>query len=261
MSDAYVQSLARGLSVLRAFDAEHPSMSLSEVAQRTDLTRATARRFLHTLVELGYVHTDGRQFRLSPTTLSIGYSYLSSLSLPDLAFPHLRELSGRVGESTSMSLLEGDEIIYVARVHARKIMAVNISVGTSFPAHATSMGRVLLADLPPEELEAYLARQDFVTMTEKTLTDPEALRRRIRTVAERGWEMVDQELELGLRSIAAPVVDARGRTVAAVNVSMRVGSENARGDRMVETILPRLRETALRIGQAYRSGAGLSLRH
>ncbi|MGK4187515.1 helix-turn-helix domain-containing protein [Kocuria koreensis] len=259
MSEAYVQSLARGISVLRAFDADHASMSLSEVAQKTGLTRATARRFLHTLVELGYVHADGKVFRLSPTVLGIGYSYLSSLSLPDLAYPHLRELSGRVGESTSMSVLEGDDIIYVARVHARRIMHVAISVGTSFPAHATSMGRVLLAGLDEERLEAYLERQEPEELTGHTVTDIDELRARILRVRERGWEIVDQELEMGLRSVAAPVTDAKGRHIAAVNVSMRVGTENARADKIKEKILPRLRETALRIGHAYRSGAGLSL--
>ncbi|WP_129359302.1 MULTISPECIES: IclR family transcriptional regulator domain-containing protein [Micrococcaceae] len=258
MSDAYVQSLARGISVLRAFDADHASMSLSEVAQKTGLTRATARRFLHTLVELGYVHTDGKEFRLSPTVLGIGYSYLSSLSLPDLAYPHLRELSGRVGESTSMSVLEGDDIIYVARVHARRIMHVAISVGTSFPAHATSMGRVLLAGLGEKQLEEYLDRQGPEEFTEYTVTDVDELRARILRVQKRGWEIVDQELELGLRSVAAPVLDAKGRHVAAVNVSMRVGTDNARAERLQEKILPRLRETSLRIGHAYRSGAGLS---
>ncbi|WP_030015052.1 IclR family transcriptional regulator domain-containing protein [Curtobacterium sp. S6] len=259
MSDAFVQSLARGISVLRAFDADHASMSLSEVAQRTDLTRATARRFLHTLVDLGYVHQVDKEFRLSPTVLGIGYSYLSSLSLPDLAYPHLRELSGRIGESTSMSVLEGDDIIYVARVHARRIMHVAISVGTSFPAHATSMGRVLLSGLSEDRLEEYLARQRPESITDRTITDVQDLRTRIRRARERGWEMVDQELEMGLRSVAAPVKDARGAHIAAINVSMRVGTENARADTMVEHIVPRLEETARRIGHAYRSGVGLSV--
>lgn len=254
-----MQSLARGITVLRAFDADHASMSLSEVAQKTGLTRATARRFLHTLVDLGYVHTDGKEFRLSPTVLGIGYSYLSSLSLPDLAYPHLRELSGRVGESTSMSVLEGDDIIYVARVHARRIMNVAISVGTSFPAHATSMGRVMLAGLDEQRLEQYLSRQEPEEFTEFTVTDIDALRSRILRAQKRGWEIVDQELELGLRSVAAPVLDAKDRPIAAVNVSMRVGTDNARADKLQEKILPRLREAALRIGHAYRSGAGLSL--
>jgi IclR family pca regulon transcriptional regulator len=255
--DAYVQSLARGLAVLRAFDAEHVQMSLADVARRTDLTRATARRFLHTLVELGYVLTDGSRFWLSPSVLSIGYSYLSGLSLPELAYPHLRELSARVGESSSMSVLAGDDIIYVARVPARRIMAVTISVGTTFPAYATSMGRVLLAGLAPEELEAYLARQEPEALTGRTLTDRAQIAEKIEQARRCGWTLVDQELEIGLRSVAAPVVDAAGRTIAAINVSMRVGSTTAGVESISGSVVPRLRETALRIGHAYRAGGGV----
>ncbi|MCP3424938.1 helix-turn-helix domain-containing protein [Rothia sp. AR01] len=256
MTDAYVQSLARGLAVLRAFDAEHVQMTLAEVARRTDLTRATARRFLHTLVELGYVLSEGGTFRLSPSVLSIGYAYLSGLSLPELAYPHLRELSARVGESSSMSVLAGDDIVYVARVPARRIMAVTINVGTTFPAFATSMGRVLLAGLPPAELERYLARQRPEAITDRTLTDAAQISERIEQARRCGWTLVDQELEIGLRSVAAPVVDAAGRTIAAINVSMRVGSPTASTDSISSSIVPRLREAALRIGHSYRAGGG-----
>ena len=148
-SDQYVQSLARGLAVIRAFDTDHPKMTLTEVAARTDLTRATARRFLHTLVELGYVRTDGKIFALTAKVLQLGYAYLSGLSLPQLAQPHLEELSLQLGESTSAAVLEGTDIAYIARVATRRIMTVGITVGTRFPAYATSMGRVLLAALPP----------------------------------------------------------------------------------------------------------------
>ena len=156
-SDQYVQSLARGLAVIRAFDTDHPMMTLTEVAARTDLTRATARRFLHTLVELGYVRTDGKIFALTAKVLQLGYAYLSGLSLPQLAQPHLEELSLKLGESTSAAVLDGTDIAYIARVATRRIMTVGITVGTRFPAYATSMGRVLLAALPPAELEDYLA--------------------------------------------------------------------------------------------------------
>ena len=152
-SDQYVQSLARGLAVIRAFDTEHPKMTLTEVAARTELTRATARRFLHTLVELGYVRTDGKIFALTAKVLQLGYAYLSGLSLPQLAQPHLEELSLELGESTSAAVLEGTDIAYIARVSTRRIMTVGITVGTRFPAYATSMGRVLLAALPPAKLE------------------------------------------------------------------------------------------------------------
>ena len=156
-SDQYVQSLARGLAVIRAFDTDHPKMTLTEVAARTDLTRATARRFLYTLVELGYVRTDGKIFALTAKVLQLGYAYLSGLSLPQLAQPHLEELSLQLGESTSAAVLEGTDIAYIARVSTRRIMTVGITVGTRFPAYATSMGRVLLAALPPAQLQDYLA--------------------------------------------------------------------------------------------------------
>ena len=148
-SDQYVQSLARGLAVIRAFDTDHPVMTLTEVAARTGLTRATARRFLHTLVELDYVRTDGKTFALTAKVLQLGYAYLSGLSLPQLAQPHLEELSLKLGESTSAAVLDGTDIAYIARVTTRRIMNVGITVGTRFPAYATSMGRVLLAALPP----------------------------------------------------------------------------------------------------------------
>ena len=164
-SDQYVQSLARGLAVIRAFDTDHPKMTLTEVAARTDLTRATARRFLYTLVELGYVRTDGKIFALTAKVLQLGYAYLSGLSLPQLAQPHLEELSLQLGESTSAAVLEGTDIAYIARVATRRIMTVGITVGTRFPAYATSMGRVLLAALPPDQLQDYLARADIRPLT------------------------------------------------------------------------------------------------
>src|SRR6476619_2854301 len=168
-SDQYVQSLARGLTVIRSFDSEHPLMTLTEVAARTGLTRATARRFLHTLVELGYVRTDGKAFALTAKVLQLGYAYLSGLSLPQLAQPHLEELSLKLGESTSAAVLDGTDIAYIARVTSRRIMTVGITVGTRFPAYATSMGRVLLAYLPPADLKAYLASAEVRPLTPRAL--------------------------------------------------------------------------------------------
>ncbi len=156
-SDQFVQSLARGLSVIRAFDAEHVQMTLSDVSRRTGLTRATARRFLLTLVELGYVRTDGRSFELTALVLQLGYSYLAGQSLPQLAQPLLEDLSREIHESTSASILEGNEIVYFARIHTRRLMTVGITVGTRIPAYATSMGRVLLAGLGEAALDAYLS--------------------------------------------------------------------------------------------------------
>src|SRR6478609_10777557 len=218
-SDQYVQSLARGLAVIRAFDTEHPKMTLTEVAARTELTRATARRFLHTLAELGYVRTDGKIFALTAKVLQLGYAYLSGLSLPQLAQPHLEELSLELGESTSAAVLEGTDIAYIARVSTRRIMTVGITVGTRFPAYATSMGRVLLAHLSPDELDAYFVAADLAPPTPHTVHTEAELRLLLVDVARRGWAEVDQELEVGLYSLAAPIRDADQQVVAAINVS------------------------------------------
>lgn len=228
--DQYVQSLARGLAVIRAFDTDHPLMTLTEVAARTDLTRATARRFLHTLVELGYVRTDGKTFALTAKVLQLGYAYLSGLSLPQLAQPHLEELSLKLGESTSAAVLDGTDIAYIARVTTRRIMNVGITVGTRFPAYATSMGRVLLAALPPAELKAYLAAAEIKPLTPRALGTVPELLAVLDKVRAQGWCLLDQELELGLMSVAAPVYDGPTKVVAAVNVSLQAQSVAARPD-------------------------------
>src|ERR671929_385857 len=173
----FVQSLERGLNVIRAFDASTPQLTLSEVARATGLTRAAARRFLLTLADLGYVRTDGRLFSLSPRVLELGYAYLSSLTLPEVAEPHLERLVAEVRESSSVSVLDGEDIVYVARVPTSRIMRVAISVGTRFPAYATSMGRVLLAGLTDDERARYLARADLAPLTPHTVTSPDALAR------------------------------------------------------------------------------------
>lgn len=204
-SGQFVQSLARGLAVITAFDADNPRMTLSALAARTGLTRATARRFLLTLVELGYVHSDGKQFELTPHVLELGFSYLSGLTIPEVAQPHLEALSRRLSESTSASVLDGDSIVYVARVPTRRIMNVGITIGTRFPARVTSMGRVLLAAGDPESW-------------------PPGLHSTLENVASVGWALVDQELETGIRSIAIPLHDAGGAVVAAINVSSTTSS-------------------------------------
>ncbi|BCW60877.1 transcriptional regulator [Arthrobacter sp. StoSoilB20] len=230
-SDQYVQSLARGLAVIRAFDANNPVMTLSEVAARTDLTRATARRFLHTLVELGYVRTDGKTFALTAKVLQLGYSYLSALSLPQLAQPHLEQLSLKLGESTSAAVLDGPDIFYVARVATRRIMNVGITVGTRFPAYATSMGRVLLAGLPQAKFEAYLSTAELTPITPRTVASVPDLRAAVEHVRAQGWCLLDQELEIGLMSIAAPVWNHNnGDNVAAINVSLQAQAVAARPD-------------------------------
>jgi IclR family pca regulon transcriptional regulator len=228
--DQYVRSLARGLAVIRAFDHDHPVMTLTEVAARTGLTRATARRFLHTLVELDYVRTDGKTFALTAKVLQLGYAYLSGRSLPQLAQPHLEELSLKLGESTSAAVLDGTDIAYIARVTTRRIMNVGITVGTRFPAYATSMGRVLLAALPPAGLKAYLAEAEIKPLTPRALGTVPELLAVLDTVRKQGWCLLDQELELGLMSVAAPVYDGPTKVVAAVNVSLQAQAVAARPD-------------------------------
>ncbi len=215
----FVQSLDRGLAVIRAFGPERERLSLSEVARATGLTRAAARRFLLTLVKLGYVRSDGREFSLRPRVLELGYAYLSGLALPEVAAPHLEELVARLHESSSISVLDGHHVVYVARVPTKRIMTVAISVGTRFPAYATSMGRVLLAALSEPELERYLAEATFEAFTSRTVTDPDRLRAIVREVARQGYAIVDQELEEGLRAIAAPIRGAADVGTAAINVS------------------------------------------
>ncbi|WP_207390484.1 IclR family transcriptional regulator C-terminal domain-containing protein [Rhodococcus sp. ABRD24] len=241
-STDYVQSLARGLSVIRAFGAENPRRTLSDVARATDLTRATARRFLLTLTELGYVRTDGSAFWLTPRVLELGYSYLSSLSLPDIAAPHLEALSDRVHESTSVSILDEDDVVYVARVPVRRIMTVSITIGTRFPAFATSMGRVLLAGLSPADLDAYLARVELTPLTGRTLATPEALRSELDKIRSDGFCVVDQELEEGLRSLAAPIRDGSGTVIAAVNISTQAARYST--EAVYDTLVPAAVATA-----------------
>lgn len=244
-SGQYVQSLARGLSVIRAFDGDHPEMTLSDIARRTGLTRATSRRFLLTLAELGYVKTNGRMFSLTARVLELGFSYLSALSLPEIAQPHLEQLAADVHESTSASVLDGSDVVYVARVPTRRIMSVRINIGTRFPAYATSMGRVLLASFTQAELSEHLDGIDFAGLTARTITSRDALEQELASVREQGWALVDQELEEGLRSIAVPIRHGSGAAIAAINVSTTASSHTV--DSILETLLPPLQRAAERI--------------
>ena len=241
----FVQSLDRGLAVIRAFGPDRERLSLSEVARATGLTRAAARRFLLTLVKLGYVRNDGREFSLRPRVLELGYAYLSGLALPEVAAPHMEELVARLHESSSISVLDGHQIVYVVRVPTKRIMTVAISVGTRFPAYATSMGRVLLAQMADDELERYLAEATFERLTARTVTSPARLRTIVRETARQGYAIVDQELEEGPRAVAAPIRGAADVGTAAINVSAhasRVSMGAMRGQ-----ILPALLETASQI--------------
>jgi IclR family pca regulon transcriptional regulator len=241
----FVQSLDRGLAVIRAFGPDRERLSLSEVARATGLTRAAARRFLLTLVSLGYVRSDGREFSLRPRVLELGYAYLSGLALPDVAAPHMEELVARLHESSSISVLDGQHVVYVVRVPTKRIMTVAISVGTRFPAYATSMGRVLLAALPGDELDRYLAEASLTPLTALTVTDPARLRELLAEVAQQGYAIVDQELEEGLRAVAAPIRGAADVGTAAINVSAHASRVSMAALR--EEILPVLLETAAQI--------------
>jgi IclR family transcriptional regulator, pca regulon regulatory protein len=240
----FVQSLDRGLAVIRVLSEAEP-LTVSEVARETELTRATARRFLLTLQQLGYARADGGRFSLTARVLELGYAYLSSLSLPQVAQPHLVRLVERVHESSSLSVLDGPDVVYVARVPTQRIMAVTISVGTRFPAYATSMGRVLLAALEPAELDAILVDAELLPITAGTVTSATALRTLLDRVARQGWALVDQELETGLRSIAVPIRGSGGTVVAAVNVSTHATRTSLEVMRRV--LLPALQDAAAAI--------------
>ncbi|HEX2145631.1 MAG TPA: IclR family transcriptional regulator C-terminal domain-containing protein [Glycomyces sp.] len=241
----YVQTLARGLAVIRVFSAERSALTLSEVAKEADLTRAAARRFLLTLVELGYVRADGRQFTLTPRVLELGYAYLSSLTLPELAQPHLERLAAEVQESASVAVLDGADVVYVSRVATSRIMRVAINIGTRFPATITSMGRVLLAGLAPDELDRLLAAASLEARTPYSITDERRLRAELDKVRSQGWAFVDQELEEGLRSIAVPIRGSFGTVSAAMNVSSTTGRTTLNSAR--RRLLPVLLGTAARI--------------
>ena len=238
----FVQSLERGLDVIRALSLPEPGRTLSDVARDTGLTRASARRFLLTLQELGYVRSDDRRFVLTPRVLELGYAFLSSLTLPQIAQPHLRELVEQVHESSSVSVLDGADVVYVAREPTQRIMTVVISVGTRFPAFATSMGRVLLAGLGDDELDAFLETAELNALTAATVTDRERLRKVIERVRRQGWALVDQELEHGLRSVAVPIRNSASEVVAAMNLSTQAARRSVAAIR--EELLPPLLEAA-----------------
>lgn len=251
-SDSYVQSFARGLAVLRSFGAgDAAAMTLTQAAERAGLTRAGARRILLTLVHLGYVETDGRLFRLTPRVLELGFAYLSSLPVWHLAQPVMEELVAEIHESCSAAVLDGHDIVYVLRVPANKIMAINLGTGSRLPAASTSMGRVLLAGLDDAALQARLADVPLVAHTARTVTDRGELLEVIRQVRRQGWALVNEELEEGLISLAAPIVNRAGRVVAAVNVS---GQRNRTpASQMIDRLLPRLLATAQRINALMRT--------
>ena len=237
-SDSYVQSFARGLEVIRSFNAQAQEQTLSEVAAKTGLTRAGARRILLTLQTLGYVHSDGKLFRLTPRILDLGFAYLSSTPLWNLAGPVMEGLTDAVQESCSAAVLDGLDVVYVLRVHTHKIMSTNLSVGSRLPAFWTSLGRVLLAGLPDAQVQALMQQCPRVQYTQMTRTSDEALWEVIRQTRAQGWCLLNQELEEGLISIAAPVKNSMGQTVAALNISGQANRTSA--EMMQSQLLPQL---------------------
>jgi IclR family transcriptional regulator, pca regulon regulatory protein len=244
-SGDFIQSLERGLTVINSFSREHPSQTLSEVATATGLTRATARRILLTLAELGYVHQGGRQFDLTPKVLDLGYSFLSSFQVVEIAQAPMERLVEDVQESSSMSILDGPDIVYVARVPTKRIMTISLALGSRLPAYPTSMGRVLLAGLDDADLDRYLSNTTLARLTAHTTTDPAELRSLILKARTDGYALVDQEFEEGLRSMAAPIRNGQGEVVAAMNVSFHAARTTAA--RMKKEYLARLLETAAEI--------------
>jgi IclR family transcriptional regulator, pca regulon regulatory protein len=248
-----LQSLERGLAVIQVFSASHPALTLSDVARLTGITRATARRILLTLEELGYVRSDERLFSLTPRVLSLGWAYLSSLNIWEAAQPLMEELAERTGESCSIGTLDLPDVVYVAEVQSRRIVNVAVGPGMRLPVHATCTGRVLLAGLPEPELAAFLNSTTLERYTSHTIVDPARLGKAVTTTRTQGWTVSDQELELGLRSVAAPITGRDGRTVAAMNVfgsASRVST-----DELKERVLPALLDTAEQISTSLRRRA------
>ena len=245
--DNYVQSFARGLEVIRSFSAAAPRQTLTQVAALAGLTRAGARRILLTLQALGYVESDGKLFWLTPRILDLGFAYLSSMPIWNLAEPVMEALVSQVRESCSAAALDGADIVYVLRVPTRKIMSIGLGVGSRLPAYCTSMGRVLLSSLPDEEVLRHLKAAPPRALTRHTLTDVDVLLGKIHQERRQGWCLVNQELEEGLVSLAAPIVNRAGETIAALNISGQANRTSAR--LMQETMLPPLLEAAASISR------------
>ncbi|TCU29096.1 IclR family transcriptional regulator [Rhizobium azibense] len=243
----FVSGFARGLKVIEAFGETHQRLSITDASKLAGLDRATVRRSLLTLAELGYADYDGKFFTLTPKILRLGHAYLSATPLPVQIQPHLDQLSEKAQQSSSASVLEGTDIVYIARASQRRVMSINLTPGSRLPAYCASMGRVLLAALPEHEARAILGRTALRQNTPNTKTDPEDLIAEFRRVRSQGYAIIDQELEIGLCSIAVPVENDRGQTVAAINIG--ASAVHAPASEMASRYLPLLQETqkALRL--------------
>jgi len=248
----FVQSLERGLSIMRVFSADRPTMTASEIAQVSGLTRAAVRRFLLTLTELGYVSPKKNRYELTPQVLELGYSYLSALSFPDVALPRLEKLVAETGEASEGTILDRGDVVYVVRVPGPALMTISVNIGARRPAYATAMGRVLLANLPAAQLDAYLATAELAPMLPHTITDSGALRAELDKVGEEGYALVNQELEIGLIAVAVPVRDRNGRARAAINLSTHIGRKSVDDMR---ALVPTVRQAAADIELGLRHSA------
>ncbi|PRD40850.1 IclR family transcriptional regulator [Phyllobacterium phragmitis] len=236
----FISGFAKGLSVIEAFGEETSRLSISDVSGITGLERATARRCLLTLAQLGYADYDGKYFTLTPRILRLGHAYLSATSLPRLIQPFLDQLSEKVGESASASVLDGNEVVYIARASQRRVMSINLSPGSRLPVYCASMGRVLLAALPEMEARAILDASELKAHTKYTKTEPAQLMEELRRVREEGYALIDQELEIGLCSIAVPLADRKGQIVAALNIGAQAARTTLKD--MTGRYLPLMRE-------------------
>jgi len=239
--DYFVKSAEKTLAVLLAFSAGNSELTVSQVATATDQTRASARRFLLTLVDLGYLQAQGNAFRMTPRVLDIGAAYLSGLTLPQAAVGHLQALARELEETASLCVLEGQDVLYVERVAAPRLHALNVSIGNRLPAWVTSMGRVLIAHLEPGEQEAFLQRVELQKYTEHTVASIKELKKELATVREQEWSLVNQELDEGLRGLAVPVIRG-GKLLGALNISVQTSRNNP--EYIQDQLLPRLRRAA-----------------
>lgn len=253
----HVQSIERCLAVIEAFTGRAGGLSFSELASATGLSKPTVRRILLTLEALGYARSVESRFSLTPKVLGLGYAYLSSLNLTDVAYPLMEALTDQLRESTALSALDGIDVVYLNRVHRHRISSMALAVGTRLPAHATSSGHVLLADLMPDALADYFARAELKKLTDRTLTTKAALLDRLNIVRTRGWDIVDQELEIGRISAAAPIRDANGTVVAALSFSC--GTHEHSVEQIATQFVPTLRRTAEKISAAI-GGSGYAPR-
>jgi IclR family transcriptional regulator, pca regulon regulatory protein len=244
----YVQSFVRGLDVVRSFSRHRPRMTLSEVAEETHMTRAAARRFLLTLVREDYAQSDGKYFELKPKVLDLGFAYLASMTLWDIAEPVMRSVVEKTQESCSIAVLDGAEIVYVARVPTNRVMTIGLNIGSRLPGHCTSMGRVLLSALSEKEQNERLGEVDLQKLTSLTITSRLKLREELRKVGRQGWSIVDQELEFGLRAIAVPIRNRAGVVTAAMNLGCHAGRVSV--ETMTEKFLPILKDASAQITAA-----------